>query len=195
MRMNCRWSMPRSPTNDDDLRAAPYRVLEDWARLYDGNLRVLPAGYFRHGAFSRRRAGLGRRLDRRAAGFKAAHRGRRGTDRLVARRGAAIRGETHRAFRWHDDRFDRGERPAFARAHARFRSAGAPVSPMISPAARRMERESILSRPSLVCKVIEVEGRPAVKLSDNPSKFLGPKDAIARYARVFGYTAGPARPA
>ena len=30
-----------------------------------------------------------------------------------------------------------------------------------------------LTPPSLVCKVIEVEGRPAVKLSDNPAKFLG----------------------
>jgi nicotinate phosphoribosyltransferase len=52
-----------------------------------------------------------------------------------------------------------------------------------------------LEPPSLVCKVVEVEGRPAVKLSDNPSKFLGPKDEIARYARVFGYVTGAARPA
>ena len=52
-----------------------------------------------------------------------------------------------------------------------------------------------LEPPSLVCKVVEVEGRPAVKLSDNLSKFLGPKDEIAHYARVFGYVPGPARPA
>jgi len=52
-----------------------------------------------------------------------------------------------------------------------------------------------LAPPSLVCKVVEVEGRPAVKLSDNPTKFLGPKDEIAHYARVFGYAAGAARPA
>jgi len=41
--------------------------------------------------------------------------------------------------------------------------------------------------PSLVCKVAEVEGRPAVKLSDNPAKFSGPPEEIARYERVFGY--------
>lgn len=42
---------------------------------------------------------------------------------------------------------------------------------------------------SLVCKVQSANGRPAVKLSDNPTKATGPKDEIARYLRVFG-TAG-----
>jgi nicotinate phosphoribosyltransferase len=39
---------------------------------------------------------------------------------------------------------------------------------------------------SLVCKVAEVEGRPAVKLSDNPSKATGPADEAAHYRSVFG---------
>jgi nicotinate phosphoribosyltransferase len=39
---------------------------------------------------------------------------------------------------------------------------------------------------SLICKVTDVEGRPAVKLSDNYAKALGPPDEIARYRRVFG---------
>ena len=38
---------------------------------------------------------------------------------------------------------------------------------------------------SLVCKLMTVEGRPAVKLSDNPRKATGPDDEIARYRRVF----------
>ena len=42
---------------------------------------------------------------------------------------------------------------------------------------------------SLICKVNEVDGRPAVKLSDNYSKALGPPSEIERYRRVFG-TAG-----
>jgi nicotinate phosphoribosyltransferase len=42
-----------------------------------------------------------------------------------------------------------------------------------------------LAAPSLVCKVVEVEGRPAVKLSDNPEKAMGRSDAIERYRRVF----------
>lgn len=39
---------------------------------------------------------------------------------------------------------------------------------------------------SLVCKLSEVEGRPAVKLSDNYSKAMGPPDEIERYRRIFG---------
>jgi len=39
---------------------------------------------------------------------------------------------------------------------------------------------------SLICKVSEVEGRPAVKLSDNYAKALGPPEEIERYRRVFG---------
>jgi len=44
---------------------------------------------------------------------------------------------------------------------------------------------------SIVCKLSEVEGRPAVKLSDNYSKALGDLDEVERYRRLFG-TAGVA---
>jgi nicotinate phosphoribosyltransferase len=39
---------------------------------------------------------------------------------------------------------------------------------------------------SLICKVSDVEGRPAVKLSDNYGKAMGPLPEIERYRRVFG---------
>ncbi|SFR85389.1 nicotinate phosphoribosyltransferase [Sphingomonas jatrophae] len=39
---------------------------------------------------------------------------------------------------------------------------------------------------SLVAKVIEANGRPAVKLSDNPAKATGDPAEIARYLRIFG---------
>jgi nicotinate phosphoribosyltransferase len=39
---------------------------------------------------------------------------------------------------------------------------------------------------SLVCKVTSVDGRPAVKLSDNPEKATGNPAEIERYLRVFG---------
>jgi nicotinate phosphoribosyltransferase len=42
---------------------------------------------------------------------------------------------------------------------------------------------------SLICKVSEVEGKPAVKLSDNYAKALGSPEEIARYRKIFG-TAG-----
>ena len=46
----------------------------------------------------------------------------------------------------------------------------------------------IVSSASVAC------GRPAVKLSDNPSKAIGPKDQIERYKRVFGVGAQTAQP-
>ena len=39
---------------------------------------------------------------------------------------------------------------------------------------------------SVVCKAVSANGRPTVKLSDNPEKAMGPEDEIARYKRVFG---------
>jgi nicotinate phosphoribosyltransferase len=39
---------------------------------------------------------------------------------------------------------------------------------------------------SLVCKLTSVEGRPAVKLSDNAHKSTGPEEEIERYRRIFG---------
>jgi nicotinate phosphoribosyltransferase len=39
---------------------------------------------------------------------------------------------------------------------------------------------------SLVCKLNDADGKPAVKLSDNFEKALGPRDEIHRYQRVFG---------
>ena len=39
---------------------------------------------------------------------------------------------------------------------------------------------------SLVCKLNDAEGRPAVKLSDNFQKAMGPPAEIERYRRIFG---------
>jgi nicotinate phosphoribosyltransferase len=49
--------------------------------------------------------------------------------------------------------------------------------------------ETTLDPISLVCKLMTVEGRPAVKLSDNARKATGPQSEIERYRRVFGSVA------
>jgi nicotinate phosphoribosyltransferase len=46
---------------------------------------------------------------------------------------------------------------------------------------------------SLVCKALSANGRPTVKLSDNPAKAMGPADEIERYKRVFGVGAQEAQ--
>ncbi len=38
----------------------------------------------------------------------------------------------------------------------------------------------------MVCKVVEANGRPCVKLSDNPGKETGPREAVEVYRRDFG---------
>ena len=38
---------------------------------------------------------------------------------------------------------------------------------------------------SLVCKAVSVEGKPTVKISDNPNKAMGPADELDRYKKVF----------
>ena len=50
----------------------------------------------------------------------------------------------------------------------------------------RAQAERGLEAISLVCKVSEANGRPAVKLSDNPNKATGTPEEIARYLRIFG---------
>ncbi len=49
--------------------------------------------------------------------------------------------------------------------------------------------ETTLDPISLVCKLMTVNGRPAVKLSDNARKATGPPSEVERYRRVFGSVA------
>ena len=51
---------------------------------------------------------------------------------------------------------------------------------------RGLAKGDALAPFSLVCKAVSANGRPTVKLSDNPSKAMGPADEVARYKRVFG---------
>ncbi len=51
---------------------------------------------------------------------------------------------------------------------------------------RGLVADDALAPFSLVCKAVAANGRPTVKLSDNPRKAMGPEDEIERYKRVFG---------
>jgi nicotinate phosphoribosyltransferase len=53
---------------------------------------------------------------------------------------------------------------------------------------------SAFDPPRLVCKLAEADGRPAVKLSDNPAKALGPPAEVERYRRIFGAEGAAERP-
>lgn len=49
------------------------------------------------------------------------------------------------------------------------------------------ERELGIRPLSIVMKATHVNGKPTVKLSDNPAKAVGPPDAVRRFQRIFGY--------
>ena len=53
-------------------------------------------------------------------------------------------------------------------------------------AAAILEASSGFDPLSLVCKLNDANGRPAVKLSDNFEKALGSPEEIERYQRIFG---------
>ncbi len=167
---------------DADLRQAPYEVLADWHEEHDGNLRmILPDTYgtqgFLAGAPDWLAGWTGIRID---SGDPAA--------------GA----ET--AIRWWQDR---GEDPRdklvifsdgldvdkIIELHRQFRGR-VKVSfgwgTLMTNDFRGLVPDDGLAPFSLVCKAVAANGRPTVKLSDNPEKATGPVAEIARYRRVFG---------
>ena len=167
---------------DAELAQAPYQVLADWHEEHDGNLRIiLPDTYGTEGFLKNAPDWLaswtGIRID--------------SGDPAVA---ADI------AIRWWKDR---GEDPTtklvifsdgldvekIEELYARF-NGQVKVSfgwgTMLTNDFRGLVLNDALAPFSLVCKAVSANGRPTVKLSDNPNKAMGPKDEIARYKRVFG---------
>ena len=168
--------------SDLELRQAPYEVLKDWQEEHDGNLRIiLPDTYgtagFLAGAPDWLAGWTGMRID--------------SGDPIVG-------AET--AIDWWTSR---GEDP---RQKLLIFSDGLDVDQIIALQARLSGRvkvsfgwgtmltndftglvpEDALAPFSLVCKAVAANGRPTVKLSDNPLKALGPVGEIERYKRVFG---------
>ncbi len=170
--------------NDDALRQAPYRVLDEWRSTYAGNLLVVLPDAYGTRAFLKDAPDwvadwTGFRPDSAppiAAGEEIiawwASKGRDPRDKLlVFSDGMDVVSieETHRhfagrvrtSFGWGTNLTNdfKGCLPG----------GGSALDPI-----------------SLVCKVTQANGRPAVKLSDNPEKATGAPAEIARYLRVFG---------
>lgn len=175
---------------DADLAQAPYRVLADWHDEHEGNLRIiLPDTYGTEGFLARAPDWLagwtGIRIDsgQPEAGAEAAI------------RWWQARGEDPRQkLVIFSDGLDVAR---IASLHARFHGR-VKVSfgwgTLLTNDFRGLVPGDGLAPFSLVCKAVSADGRPTVKLSDNPSKAMGPPDQIARYKRVFGVGAQPVQP-
>ena len=167
--------------SDDELARAPYQVLEDWQQDYDGNLQIiLPDTYGSQGFFDRAPEWLvnwtGVRIDSGdpAAGAEIAidfwrRHGQDPAEKLVIfsdgldvdkilELHAQFNGRVRLAFGW---------------------------GTLLTNDFRGLAPHDGLAPFSLVCKAISANGRATVKLSDNPTKAMGPPSEIARYKRIF----------
>ena len=175
---------------DRDLAQAPYRVLADWQQDYEGNLRViLPDTYgttsFLKNAPDWIASWTGIRIDSKdpiEGGEEAIDwwmsRGQDPREKLaIFSDGLDVDTivEVHRQF------------------SGRMR-VGFGWGTLLMNDFRDLAPDHALDPISIVCKVISVDGRPAVKLSDNPTKAMGPKTDVERYKRVFGVGAQTAQP-
>ena len=167
--------------NDEELANAPYRVLEDWQVEHDGNLLIiLPDTYGTKGFFERAPKWLhnwtGVRID--------------SGDPVEA---------ANLVIKWWKDN---GQNPQEKRLifsdglsvekisalHAQFADQ-TKISfgwgTLLTNDFRGLTNNDALAPFSMVCKAIAANGKPTVKLSDNPRKAMGPASEIERYKRVF----------
>ena len=168
--------------SDAELAQAPYQVLADWHEEHDGNLRIiLPDTYGTEGFLARAPEWLARwtgiRID---SGDPAS-----GAETAI--RWWRERGEDPRQkLIIFSDGLDADQIEAL---HAQF-AGRVKVSfgwgTMLTNDFKGLVEDDGLAPFSLVCKAVSANGRPTVKLSDNPNKALGPAAEIERYKRVFG---------
>ncbi|MCG6903809.1 MAG: nicotinate phosphoribosyltransferase [Rhodobacter sp.] len=166
---------------DEKLARAPYDVLSDWHDEHEGNLRIiLPDTYGTTGFL------------KNAPDWLAKWTGVR-IDSGDPATGAEI------AIQWWKDR---GEDPRekliifsdgldvekIAELHKQFQGrvrVSFGWGTLLTNDFRGLTPGDALAPFSLVCKAIAANGRPTVKLSDDPNKAMGPASEIARYKRVF----------
>lgn len=172
--------------NDEELASAPYRVLEEWQEDYSGNLLIVLPDTFGTTSFLQG-----------APDWVANWTGFRPDSAPPIEAGEQI-------IRWWQEK---GENPrrkllifsdgmdvdtimaTYRRFHGRVRTSfGWGTNLTNDFRGCDPEGEAPLAPLSLVCKVTGVDGRSAVKLSDNPAKATGEPAEIARYLSVFGDT-------
>ena len=166
---------------DAELANAPYKVLQDWQEEHDGNLRIILPDTFGTPQFLRNApewlaSWTGMRIDsgvpaetaEQAIAWWQAHGEDPREKLLIFSDGLDVEGieALHQQF--------------LGRVKVSFG-----WGTLLTNDFRELAPDNALAAFSLVCKVISADGRPTVKLSDNPSKSMGPANEIARYSRVF----------
>ncbi len=166
---------------DKELARAPYDVLADWHEEHDGNLRIiLPDTFGSQGFFDN------------APDWLAGWTGVR-IDSGDPAKGAEIaidwwksRGEDPRKkLVIFSDGLDVDKIVALQKQFTGRVRVSFGWGTLLTNDFRGLVPGDALAPFSLVCKAVSANGRPTVKLSDNPEKAMGPQDQIQRYKRVF----------
>jgi len=169
---------------DEQVATAPYRVLEEWQAHYDGNLRIaLPDAFgttaFLQGAPDWVADWTGFRPDSMPP--------IEGGEQIIAWWQARGRDPRTKLLIFSDGMDVDSIEATYRHFHGRVRMSFGWGTNLTNdfrgcdPAGGH-DLEPI----SLVAKVTSANGRPAVKLSDNPAKATGTPAEIARYLRIFG---------
>jgi len=170
--------------NDKELAQAPYKVLQDWSRYYGGNLLIVLPDTFGTESFLRH-----------APGWLAKWTGFRPDSAPPIKGGERIikwwqeKGEDpHDKLLVFSDALDvETIEQTYRHFHGRVRmSFGWGTNLTNDFVGCAPEQLPGMEAISLVCKVSEANGRPAVKLSDNIAKATGEPQEIERYIHFFG---------
>ena len=170
--------------SDEELRAAPYKVLRDWNRLYHGNLLIVLPDAFGTAAFLRD-----------APEWVADWTGFRpdsappieGGEKIIEWWQRMGRDPKSKLLIFSDGLDVDAIIDTYRHFEGRVRmSFGWGTNLTNDFAGCAPQNVESLKPISLVCKVSEANGRPAVKLSDNLRKATGDPAEVERYLRFFG---------
>ncbi|WP_275786340.1 nicotinate phosphoribosyltransferase [Pararhizobium gei] len=169
---------------DLELGEAPYKVLQDWNRLYGGNLLIVLPDAFGTAAFLRN-----------APDWVADWTGFRpdsappieGGEKIIGWWRSKGRDPREKLLVFSDGLDVETIIKTYRHFHGQVRmSFGWGTNLTNDFAGCAPMHLSGLDPISIVCKVIDANGRPAVKLSDNPRKATGDPAEVDRYLRFFG---------
>ena len=178
--------------NDDELRAAPYKILRDWNKLYGGNLLIVLPDAFGTAAFLRG-----------APDWVADWTGFRpdsappieGGEKIVRWWQEKGRDPRKKLLIFSDGLDVNAIVDTYRHFEGRVRMSFGWGTNLTNDFAGCAPSEIAGLKPiSIVCKVTEANGRPAVKLSDNPEKATGDPAEVERYLKFFGQEDRVAQP-
>lgn len=169
---------------DEELRNAPYQVLKDWNRLYHGNLLIVLPDAFGTTAFLRD-----------APDWVADWTGFRpdsappieGGEKIIDWWKKVGRDPKEKLLIFSDGLDVDAIIATYKHFEGRVRMSFGWGTNLTNDFAGCAPTQIDGLKPiSVVCKVSEANGRPAVKLSDNPQKATGDAGEVQRYLRLFG---------